>query len=272
MENNRRSWAKGCGILAAVLVGVPLLIVAVVGVQTWAPLHEAGETLADLDRSLGSGKSYVPAPSGAVPAERMERFLELRTRLVEACGDYGTVRRGFDSVADLETAEPGDTDQLGEAASGLGGAALSITPFLARYFELRNDALLAASMGLEEYAYIYGVAYHGQLLSRQTRDEIFSDGDAVSPEAAALLRDCLTRQLAAAPRSGSEGTYVAVLEAELESMAGDPQRLVWQDGLPEAVSAGIRPYRERLDRLFCGATAGLEMERDARRALRLALE
>ena len=42
----------------------------------------------------------------------------------------------------------------GDVAVGLGSAALAITPFLARFFELLNKALLAAGMGLEEYSYI----------------------------------------------------------------------------------------------------------------------
>ena len=52
-------------------------------------------------------------------------------------------------------------------------------------------------MGLSEYSYIYAVTYHDRLLSEQTRNEIFSDGAALSPEASILLRGCLTRQLKA---------------------------------------------------------------------------
>jgi hypothetical protein len=55
-------------------------------------------------------------------------------------------------------------------------------------------------------------------------------------------------------------------------MDTDPTRLVWEDGLSAAVRASVIPYREQLDRLFCGATAGLEMEQGARRALIVALE
>ena len=65
---------------------------------------------------------------------------------------------------------------MGDVAVGLGSAALSITPFLARFFELRNKALLAAEMGLDEYSYIFAVAYHDLLLTPQTLNEIFSDG------------------------------------------------------------------------------------------------
>ena len=264
--------AKGCAIAAALIIGVPLLVVFVVGVQTWGPLHEAGKSLDELDRSLGDKSVYVPDPSGEIPAERMKMFLELRTSLVSACEDYGTVRKGFDSVASLETKESGDLNEVGGVAKDLGGVSLSITPFLARFFKQRNDALLAVSMGLSEYSYIYAVAYHENIQSRQTFDEIFSNGEAVSPEAALELKGCLARQLEAA--AGVEGNhpFQAALEEELGKMEEDPGRLIWLDGLPEAVAASVRPHREQLDRLFCGATAGLEMERDAGRALWLAIE
>jgi hypothetical protein len=264
--------AKGCAIAAALIVGVPLLVVAVVGVQTWAPLHEAGQALDELDRSLGDRSVYVPAPSGEIPAERMELFLELRASLVSACEDYGTVRKGFDSVAALETKESGDLNDVGDVAKDLGGASLSITPFLARFFKQRNDALLAVSMGLSEYSYIFAVAYHDNIQSPQTFDEIFSNGEAVSPAASLELKGCLARQLVAAGQAEGNNYFLAVLEEELWKMEEDPGRLIWQDGLPEAVAASVRPHREQLDRLFCGATAGLEMERDAGRALWLAIE
>ena len=62
------------------------------------------------------------------------------------------------------------------------------------------------------------------------------------------------------------------INSALQKMAGDPTRLLWQDGLPDAVRASVDRFREPLDQEFCAATAGLEMEREARRALRVALE
>lgn len=264
--------AKGCGILAAVILGIPLLIAGVVGVKTWGPLHDAGEALDELDRTLGAEATYCPSASGEIPAERLAVFLELRTALARACGDYGAVRRGFDSVDALGEKEPGDLKDVGEVAVDLGGASLEITPFLARYFQMRNEALLKMPMGLQEYAYIYAVVYHDNLLSEQTRNEIFSDGQAVSPEASLLLRECLARQLEAARQTEGDDLSTELLDAELNQMEGDPSRLIWQDGLPEVLGASTQPYRERLDQLFCGATAGLEMEQNARRAIRIALE
>ena len=127
-------------------------------------------------------------------------------------------------------------------------------------------------MGLQEYAYIYAVTYHDLLLSERTRNEIFSDGEALSPEASALLRGCLSRQLKARERSGDDEPRREYLEAEEKKMEEDSTRLIWQDGLPAAIQTSVMPYRQRLDGVFCAATAGLEMEQSALRALRVALE
>jgi len=243
-----------------------------VGVKTWVPLQEAGKAMDELDESLGRDASYIPTPSGGIAPERIELFLDLRASLVSICDEYGGVRKAFDSVATLETRDSKDPGEVGVVAYELGGAALSITPFLARFFEQRNEALLAAAMGLQEYTYIYAAAYHDDLLSEQIRNEIFSDGDALSPEASEMLRGCLERQLAAMPLTDIADPRRAAMETELKRMEADPSRLIWQDGLPEVIRASFVPYRERLDRVFCEATAGLEMERSASRAIRVALE
>jgi len=258
---------KGCLILVAIVLAIPLFILGGVGVKTWLPLREAKETLTELDRSLGDGAAYIPTPSGAIPAERMELFVELRAVMVAACADYGEVQEGFDSVAELETKDQGDPAEVRDVAVDLGGAALAITPFLARFFVLRNEALLEASMGLEEYCYIFAIAYRDHLLSASTRGEIFSDGEALSPDASLRLQACLAQQREQAPPS-----LTADLDVEMRAMAADPTRLIWQEGSPDGVEASVRPFRNRLDTLFCAATAGLEMERDPGRALWVAIE
>ena len=259
---------KGCANAAVVIIGIPLLLAGVVGVKTWLPLQEACRDLEELETRLGSGAQYVPAPDCAIPSDRLEIFLKVRAELAGVCDKYGSVRQGFDSVASLEEKDPEDLGDVGWVAKDLGGASLSITPFLAGFFEKRNKALLEAGMGLEEYAYIYAAAYRHQLLSPATRAEIFSDGDALSPETAVLLQRCLARQWEAM----SQGEGRSAVAAERQLMAADPGRLLWQDGLPGALAAALEPHREELEGLFCGATAGLEMERSAKRAIALALE
>ena len=87
-----------------------------------------------------------------------------------------------------------------------------------------------------------------------------------------LLKGCLTRQLESIRNAEGEKSRSGALEAEIKKMEDDSSRLIWQDGLPNALRASVIPYRERLDRVFCAATAGLEMEGNARRALWVAIE
>ena len=84
--------ARGCAIAGAIVVIVPLIVVGVVGVRTWAPLREAGKSLAELEQ-LGLMASYTPAASGEISPERMELFLDLRARLTAACRTYGNAGR-----------------------------------------------------------------------------------------------------------------------------------------------------------------------------------
>jgi len=272
VAQGRSSTTRGCLIVAAIFVAVPLLVVAVVGVKTWVPLEEAGDSLEELSRVLGSEASYRPLPSGEIPPERMELFLQIRDTVGIACAHYGEVQEGFDSVASLETKDPHDLGDVGGVVQDLGSASLAITPFLARFFRLRNAALLERRMGLEEYTYIYALAYHDTLLNELTLQEIFSDGLALSPAASQMLQGLLLRQEEVMQEDGGGPIPAAIVVAEAERMAEDPARLLWQDALPAPLAASIEPYRERLDRVFCPATAGLEMEANPRRALAVALE
>jgi hypothetical protein len=264
------SVVKGCAVTLAILIAIPLLLVGVVGVRTWLPLRRAAQALEELQTTLGPRSYYTPTATGAIPPERVELFLEIRADLVTACGKYGAVQAGFDAVSAMDSTDAEAGDVAG-AVRSLGGAAIAITPFLAGYFEERNQALLEAGMGLEEYSYIYAMAYHDQLLAESTRIEIFSDGEALSGRASEMLMGCLDRQAATLDSGDVDPSVRKAVAGELESLESDPTRLPWQDGLPTAVAASLAPYRETLDPLFCPATAGLEMEQDSRRALRLAL-
>ena len=55
-------------------------------------------------------------------------------------------------------------------------------------------------------------------------------------------------------------------------MHEDPLRLPWRDGLPPAIAESLEPFQDRFDEAYCQATAGIEMDRDTRRALAIALE
>lgn len=263
---SRKTTTRWIGFGLLLPVAVLIVLVAIVGVRTMSPLANARDHLDELEQALGSAARYVPVADGAISAERMEVFLRVRMELFAACGEYGPMQRAFDTVDSLDTRIDPGWDDVGDVSQVLGGAAFEITPFVGRCFERRNAALLAARMGLEEYAYIYALAYRDQLMSEQTRRQIFSDGVTVSPGASEMLRTCLQRQLE------SGGGQLARLSAEIERMRSDPDRLPWQDLHPDAVRVSLEGYRDRLEVVFCPATAGLEMEATADRAIRLALD
>jgi len=261
---------RGCLVGVAIILVLVALVVGVVTVRTWIPLQEADRSLEQLDLALGPDTTYTP--TGSIPEDRLELFLKIRGTLATGCDAYGRVRAGSDAVDRMDSSDTVQAKDIAGASKALGGAALSITPFLARFLEMRNRALLAARMSLEEYSYIYALAYHERLLSPETRAEIFSNGEALSPEASKMLARCLAREATSAEHGAVDPSRAAALEAELERMsAAERPRLIWQDGIPDAIRADLAPYRDRLDRLFCPATAGLEMEGSAGRALRIAL-
>ena len=47
--------------------------------------------------------------------------------------------------------------------------------------------------------------------------------------------------------------------AELESLEANPERIPWEDGLPEEFAAGLEPYRERLEVTYSPATNPFEL-------------
>ena len=69
---------KKVGIGIGLLLVVPMLLVAIVGVRTMSPLTDARESLSELEERLGEDARYVPTPDGAIPEARMELFLALR--------------------------------------------------------------------------------------------------------------------------------------------------------------------------------------------------
>ncbi|RKZ11442.1 hypothetical protein DRQ32_05945 [bacterium] len=269
MGQKTRSTLKLIGLAMALPILISVIFAAIVSVRTLNPLTHARHSMDELEQSLGQSTRYVPEPSGMITRPKMEAFLELRSSLVLACREYETSQRAFHAIDSLDDGSDTDWDDIVDAFKLLGGAAFEITPFLARYFALRNLALLESGLGLEEYAYIYALAYHDQLLSEETRRQVFSNGDALSAEAASVLEACLRRQLS---MINSDDSFKPAVERELAEMQSDLTRLLWQDGLPKQIQVCIDPFRSRLDELFCAPTAGLEMEHGARRAIWLALE
>ncbi len=259
MGEGSRRWLKGCAIGCGSLALVLLLVVAAVGVRTCVPLRGAKRTMARLEARFGPAGSFVPFPDGAIPPGRLDAFLAVRSALSDTCPRFEAFLRRMERMEHLdETATSGR--EIAEMSRGFARAAAGIAPLIGKFFEGRNGALLEAEMGLGEYTYIFALAYRDRLLDESFRRELFSEGGPIGPEASEALRGML------ATLDAEAGA-----EAEIRRMERDPRRLPWQDGLPAAVESSLLTYRERLDRAFCSATAGIELDPDSRRAMFIAL-
>ena len=169
-------------------------------------------------------------------------------------------------VDDLDENAPSGAALI-DATRGLASVGAGITPLVGEFFEQRNQALLEAEMGLGEYAYIFALSYRDRLLE-EPHHELFLEGG-LSPDVLELLRAALSRQFAA---SDAAADLRPLLERELRVLRDDPRRLPWAEQPPPVIEQSLSPFRDQLDRAYCGATAGIDMDLDSRRAMMLALD
>lgn len=266
MEDDRRNWLSGCAIGCGTLVAVSI-VVAVGGVMSvTGPLGRAVDDRAQLDLLFGEQCSYTPPVDGAVPTDRIEAFLRVRTALAVPCL---SIQQRSEAMRRLEQLD--DTQQVsrsevmilaGKATLG----ALRLGPALGELFEVRNRVLLGEGMGLGEYSYIYLTAYHAQLTDPPPRTGIM-DSSPINGRIHECVGSMLTRQLEAARAGGLDPGWLQELEAELAALAVDPARFPWHEGLPAAIESAYLPYRTPLDDAFCAAATELELLQNTRRFL-----
>ncbi|ANM31023.1 hypothetical protein ABI59_17775 [Acidobacteria bacterium Mor1] len=256
----RSRWLWGCGGLAA----LPFLIVLTVLILTLLPHRRADQVLSDLEQRFPTG-SFVPSTDGSLPPGDIDRFLAVQEQLAPSCDE---LRRVFGWMAAVEQDEVPGEGGVAEARRALRmtgnvlGAAGNITPSVAGFFEARNRALLEAGMGLEEYRYLFLAAYGARLDDAGMGRMPFNREGVVPGQVRAQVVEFLER-------TGTSG----VLLAEAEALRADGARLPFAEG-PAATAFGdqFAGRRERLDALFCVGRAGIELDREGTRALRIAVE
>jgi hypothetical protein len=249
-------WLAGCGI--AVVVGLGLIVLF--GYLMTAPFRQA----VDAERKLAARASsapFTPAPDGSIAADRVQAFLVVRSALAGPCRGIADFDETLRRMDDLDQRNDVSRTEALKLALSTTKAAMGMARKLGTFFATRDRALLDAGMGLDEYDWIYVLAYHGQLLEPRERDERRAFHDTVlSGRVAEGLHGVLERQRAALAAAGGSPEQLAALDAELEAMAADPHRLPWQDGLPDAVAASLAPFREQLDQAFCRSAVGIELK------------
>ncbi len=264
MGQQPRGWFRGCTCGCGLLLLLSFMALLTIGVRTCVPLRHAERSRAELDERFGPPESFTPAADGSIPADRLQRFLEIRGRLADQCVKFTTMQTKMQRVDGIGDEEPSGKTVV-DATKGLASVGIGIAPAVGEFFEHRNQALLDAGMGLGEYCYIFAIAYRRQLAG-PPEYELFFDGD-LSPDVLSTLRAALSNQLRLVQTD--DGTRDA-LERELRALHDGPPRLPWSEQLPRPIEQSLAPLRQQLDEGYCSATAGIEMDPDSRRAMAIA--
>ncbi len=249
-------WLAGCGIAAA--AGLALFVAFVY--MTTVPFRRA----VDAERELAERAASAPfkaAADGSIAPERVEAFLAVRAALAEPCESIAEFDRALQRMDSLDKRESVSRMEALKLALSTTKGAMGMARNLGTFFAARDKALLDVGMGLDEYDWIYVLAYHGQLLDPHERTErrAFHDA-ALNGRVAEGLHGVLERQRTALAAVGGSPEELAALDAELAAMAVDPRRLPWQDALPFAITASLAPFRQQLDAAFCPSAVGIELK------------
>lgn len=256
MKREIPTWVWGCGIGCGALV---LLIVAgLVGVGVFvrdstSGFAKATETQEELESRFGKADEFVPWADGAIPRERMEAFLAvreatlpLRRRIAATFEALPTTREEADRLNRLSSWEKFKASlSITREALGLGAA-------IGGFFETRNRSLLEQSMGMGEYTYIYVLAYYSWL--RHPPDEgLTQTAGGLKIETRRFefqVRDRMLKMLESQLADAQPESWEKALEAELEAMRSDSDRIPWPEGPPSQIAASLEPYRERLEATY----------------------
>jgi len=254
--------AVGCGVLvlAVVVLGIGATI------RVLSPFNHAVSTRSTLEEKFGSPETYTPPPSGVGSPDRIEAFIQVRQAIMVSCQGFTDIADRMRRLEDMDQKHDVSKIEAVSQATSLSRAMLGLGATMGDLYRSRNDALLAANMGLGEYTLLYLTAYQRQV-NEPIADEIFMEGSPLTDRVSRGVRGMMSRQLAALRSEGIDPQLASVLERELAALENDPRRLPWADGLPPQLSASFVPFQARLDELFCPAMTKMELMRNTRRGV-----
>lgn len=264
-ENNKgcfKQGAIGCGCLVVLAVAVPIVL----AVMIMLPMNRAVEDRTELEDRFGTQESFVPPPSGIPSPDRIEAFLSVRQALTSTCDDFWNAERAVAAMEAFDDQEEVSKLAVMKQAMSTSKTMMGMGPLIGHFYEIRNQALVDEEMGLGEYTYIYVLAYGEEIVNPSEKLELFGPG-ATNLRVREALQSMLRNQLELLQKEGGPPDITDAVAAEVEAMEQDPKRIPWQDGLPEGIAASLSPYREELDRLFCGSTPVLELMINEKRGL-----
>lgn len=266
-------WLLGCGAgCAAVVILVGVIFI---GGTAWLvreatePMERAVETRKALTERLGEIDAYTPPPEW-VRADRLEAFLRVRDRTTDSRERIEASFLGIMMTPQhaREIEDKGFLEGM-RTAWKMSKSGFALGPGMARFFEARNEALLAEEVGLGEYTWLYALSYWSYLgedpSASVTDAEKFKDlpadqrpigfdgiGFMSMSRVRSDLRGMFHRAAAAHPDD------VAAV-SELEQLEANPDRLPWQDGLPDEIATVFEPYRDRLEATWSAASNSFEL-------------
>jgi hypothetical protein len=263
----------GCAIGCVVL-----LLMA--GVLAWmgyrwtrGAIEKADQAAADeglLEERFGEVRDFRPPLDLGFSEERFAVFLAIRDQLTSAREDLAETVAGFAPVGD------GNEPATGWRTAGAG---VRLAPRLLELGRVRNRTLLESGMGLGEYMWYYSLAYYAFLGRPPAESELHryleerraagstmqvNVGGDLEPDGVAwrLHRDLLAmlRNLSEDLAADHDATsWHGAVDAEVLTVTADPERVPWQDGLPEVLAERLEPHRMRLEATYSPATNIFEL-------------
>ena len=246
--------AIGCGVLIVITIVIPI----VMGVLMMGPFNRAVDARHAIEERFGTQEAYVPPASGAPSSDRIGAFLELRRTFGEVCADLSNAEQQVQKLESFDDQDDVNTVDALKQALSTTKSMMGVGPVIGRFYEIRNQSLLDAGMGLGEFTYIFTLAYRDRLLDGPEPYMLFGPSP-INRRVRQTLLTMLESQLAVLKSEGGTETEVAALNAEIAAMKADEGRIPWQDETPPAIIEALAPYRAEFDELYCPAMAPLEL-------------
>lgn len=258
MASTGKKWLLGCGIGCGSIVLIGIILSVVGTMMMTRPMDEAASSQQTLTERFGERDGYVPP--ARLTADRIEAFLAVREQLLPRCAEFRAITARFEAMDEMESA--GDDPSPGEIfrnVKGVMGAAFGLAGSMGGLVRDRNDALYEQGMGLGEYTWIYVLSYHS-LLGNPTNVGLDSkEGRPFSSKQRRRIIDMMERHADALETEGELD-----LAAQWRDEAGNLERR--DDGVPFAhgelpadFAEAVAPYRDALERTWCGALAEFEL-------------
>jgi hypothetical protein len=212
-------------------------------------------------------RDFRPPADGSLAPARIEAFLSIREGLGDA---RARLEDGFGRIDAIESGRGSRSPAniFRAIKSGVG-----LFPEVFASLERRNELLLEVEMGLGEYIYFYCVSYYnllGKSPSDGPRYVVLGDDDSEDEDfdeeqvrqwrkeritrfLNSRIGSMLRHQRAALRESDRRQELSELaqrLDAEIAALEEDPLRLPWNGGLPDAMLASLRPYRDRLEATY----------------------